>query len=185
MKPSIPAISLAMLVVAGCPLHAQFFDRFINPVVKVTITHPPSLGFKVKRVAFAPVTTESAEELVSACVAGLSSGGQIEVLDRSNIEKVLKEQQFGVSGLVDPATVVKLGKLLGSPVLLIVKVFRFKVNHVPLKKDSSYTDKQGTHYSVTYISKTQADFGASIQAIDLATGRIYAEKRFAFPPCTP
>lgn len=183
MKYRIAVLSTASLLLMGVPAHAQFFDRLINPDVLVTMTHPPSLGIKVQRVAFAPVKGEAAEELVSACIADLSSGGQLEVLDRSNIEKVLREQQFGQSGMVDTATAVSLGKLLGSPVLLLVKVFRLQTKEVPLRRDSSYTDKNGyTHTSVTFISKTQADFSASIQAIDLATGKIYAEKRFASTP---
>jgi tetratricopeptide (TPR) repeat protein len=181
MKRALLPIAVTLLL-AG-PAHAQFWDSLINPDVQVTLTHPPGLGLKVQRVAFAPVNGNEADELVSACISDLSADNRIEVLDRGNIEKVLKEQKLSNSGMVDSAQAVELGKMLGSPVLLFVKVFNLKINRTPLRSSSSYKDKQGLeHTTYTYTSKTQADFSASIQAVDLATGRIYSQKRIAVSP---
>ncbi len=184
MNPRPPIYFLPALLLAGGPVHAQFWQRLTNPDVMVTMTHPPSLGIKIKSLAFAPVTNENAEELVSACIQDLTASGQIEILDRNNVEKIFKEQKFGQSGLVDARTAVEMGNLMGSPVLLIVKVFRFNVKQFPLRgKTTVYRGNPAQAYDVpVYTSKTQADFGASIQAIDLATGKTYSEKRFALTP---
>lgn len=179
---------IAFLLIAGAlalPMRAQFWDALINPDVQVTLTHPPALGIKVQRVAFAPVNSPAAEDLLSACIADLTTNGQIEVLDRGNIEKVLGEQKFSNSGLVDEKTAVELGRLLGSPVLLFVKVQRSDVKHIPLQKtDASWTDKNGNYHPAvtTYTSKTQVEFTGSVQAVDLATGRIYSQQRIAVSP---
>lgn len=167
------------------PAHAQFWDALINPDVQVTLTHPPGLGIKVQRVAFAPVNNSAAEDLLSACIADLTASGQLEVLDRGNIEKVLGEQKFSNSGLVDEKTAVELGRLLGSPVLLFVKVQRSDVKHIPLQKtDAAWTDKKGEYHPAvtTYTSKTQVEFNGSIQAVDLASGRIFSQQRIAVSP---
>jgi hypothetical protein len=167
------------------PLRAQFWDSLINPDVSVTLTHPPALGIKVQRVAFAPVHNPMAQDLIAACIADLSAGGQIEVLDRSNIERVLNEQKFANSGMIDESSAVAMGKLLGSPVLIFVKVPRFDVKRIPLASTvAGWTDnKGGYHPSVTtFTSKTQADFNASVQAVDLATGRIYSQQRIVLNP---
>jgi len=178
---------LALLIVGGLafPAHAQFWDRLINPDIQVTLTHPPALGIKVQRVAFAPVSTPAAEDLVSACIADLTGTGEIEVLDRGNIEKVLGEQKFTNSGLVDEKSAVELGKLLGSSVLLFVKVQRSDVKHIPLRStEPSWTDKKGGYPPAvtTFTSKTQVEFNGSVQAVDLATGRIYSQQRIAVSP---
>jgi len=171
--------------VLGLPARAQFWDSIVNPDVTVTLIHPPGLGLKVQRVAFAPVSDNVTEDLVSACISDLSNSGQIEVLDRGNIEKILKEQKFANSGLVDEKTAVELGRLLGSPVLLFVKVQRQDVKHTPLRSTApSWTDKKGKYHPsvTTYTSKTQVEFNASIQAVDLASGRIYSQQRIAVAP---
>jgi len=180
------AALLALLTAScGIPARAQFWDSLINPDVNVTITHPPSLGIKVERVAFAPVTNRMAEDLVSACIADLVASGNVEVVDRGNIEKVLGEQKLTNSGLIDEATAVRMGRLLGAPVLLFTQVIRADVKRIPLSKTTpGWTDKKGTYHpaETTWTSKTQVDYNASIQAVDLATGRIYAQKRIAVSP---
>ena len=182
-----PRLLTALLAagVLALPAQAQFWDALINPEVNVTLVHPPSLGLKVQRVAFAPVSGRAAEDLVAACIADLSGSSQLEVLDRGNIEKILGEQKFSNSGLVDEQAAVELGKLMGSAVLLFVKVQRMDVKHVPLSSTApSWTDKKGTYYPAvtTYVSKTQVDFNASVQAVDLATGRIHSQQRIAVAP---
>jgi tetratricopeptide (TPR) repeat protein len=176
---------LLLLGALAFPAPAQFWDTLFNPGVQVTLTHPPALGIKAKRVAFAPVDSAAAEDLVSACIADLANSGEIEVLDRGNIEKVLKEQKFSNAGLVGEAHAVELGKLLGSPVLIFVKVPHARVRHIPLHSTKpAWTDQNGVHHPLvtTYVSKTQLDFNASVQAVDLATGRIYHQQRIAVAP---
>lgn len=52
-------------------------------------------------------------------------GGKIRLIDREALEKVRAEQSFGQSGEVDPATAVKLGKLLGVRYMITGKITRF------------------------------------------------------------
>lgn len=178
----------SILVVGMCatvPLSAQFWDKLLNPDVQVTLTHPPALGIKVKRVAFAPVTTPAADELVSVCISDLLSSGQIEVLDRANTDKTLSEQKFSNSVLADSASAIEMGRLLGSPVLLFVKVFSLKTTHIPLQSTSAaWTDKKGNYNPpvTSYTSKTQVELSASIQAVDCATGKVYSQQRIAVSP---
>jgi hypothetical protein len=88
--------------------------------VEVQLTHPPELGIRIQRLAFAPVSTPVEDDLVGALIADLSATGEVEILDRANVERILKEQKFSNSGLVDEKSAVELGRLLGSPVLAIV-----------------------------------------------------------------
>lgn len=51
--------------------------------------------------------------------------GKIRLIDREAIEKIRAEQAFGQSGEVDPATAVKMGKLLGVKFMITGKITRF------------------------------------------------------------
>jgi len=178
-------LAVAILLAGAAGAQAQWFESLVNPDVEVSLLHPPSLGLKVQRIAFAPVATPAADELVSACIEDLTASGQVEVLDRSNIEKVLKEQKLTHSGLVDESSAVELGRLLGSPVLLMVSVHNLKVTRIPSRSTKAeWKDGQGkVHPAVTtYTTKTQVDYSASIQAVDLASGRVYSQQRIAVAP---
>jgi hypothetical protein len=56
------------------------------------------------------------------------------VVDRSRVDEVLKEQEFGYSGVVDPQSAVRLGKLLGASAIMSIKIGRVK--HDPFFTDS-------------------------------------------------
>jgi hypothetical protein len=178
MFPRATAVLLATAVTAPS-LQAQFWESLLNPEVKVTLTHPPSLGLKVQRVAFAPVREYRAQDLVAACIADLSAAGGIELLDRGNIERVLNKQKLSNSGLFDESTAVAMGRLLGSGVLLFVQVQRLDLKHIPLVTKGVPVDGKEPR---TWIAKTQAEYNASVQAVDLATGRIYTQMRIAVSP---
>jgi curli biogenesis system outer membrane secretion channel CsgG len=45
--------------------------------------------------------------------------GEFSVIERRQIETILAEQNMGASGLVDPATAARVGKLLGAPAVIV------------------------------------------------------------------
>jgi len=59
-------------------------------------------------------------------IADLVETDRFQVVDRDRIEAVMKEQDFQYSGRVDPATRVKLGKLVGAHWRIFGNVFKAK-----------------------------------------------------------
>lgn len=179
-----PTSRLALAVLAtALPVQAQLFQRLFNPEVDVRIIHPPGLGIPVKRVAFLPAKDARTEELTSALIADLAADGRVELLDRGNLDRILSEQKFTQSGLVDEASAVALGQLLGSPVLLSVQVHAFQAREVPRESRFTYRDEDGqARTGVRYTARTQVDLSASVQAVDSATGRIYSSRRLVANP---
>lgn len=49
------------------------------------------------------------------------------LIEREQIDKILKEQDFGASGRVDPKTAAKIGKILGVQYIIIGKVTEFSI----------------------------------------------------------
>src|SRR5204862_1955848 len=56
--------------------------------------------------------------------ANLSAEPQIITVERAELEKVLGEQELGLSGTVSPDTAAKLGHLTGAKVLVTGRVFK-------------------------------------------------------------
>jgi len=65
-----------------------------------------------------PVTDKIVEELVVS--------GKYTVLDRANIEQVLQEKEFQVSGLVKDTEIAKAGEYLGAAFVVIARVSRIE-----------------------------------------------------------
>jgi TolB-like protein len=71
------------------------------------------LGEQIDRSAVIPIT--------ETIITEMSKSRDFLMLDRSNIEKTLKEQEFQLSGLVAEDNVAELGKLLGADYIIVLK----------------------------------------------------------------
>jgi tetratricopeptide (TPR) repeat protein len=174
----------ALLLAAALPASAQFWSELANPKVEVTLTHPPGLGLKIDRVAFLPGKDLNSRELADTLTADLVESHAIEVVDRTHLDSVLKEQELGANGYIDPSTVASLGKLLGPTALVVVNVNRSELSRNQATKEEKYRDYQTKEDKVRLIrsSITSLDFSATAQVIDLATGRIFGVQRLEATP---
>ena len=94
-----PLLSVALALLAW-PIQAQFWSELANPKVEVVLVHPPGLGLKVERLAFAPSRDLNSRELADILTADLVQSRQVEVVDRAHLDAVLREQELGASGYV-------------------------------------------------------------------------------------
>src|SRR5262252_8187539 len=58
--------------------------------------------------------------------ANLSAEPQLITVERAELEKILGEQELGLSGTVSPATAAKVGHLTGAKVLITGRVFKME-----------------------------------------------------------
>ena len=151
------------------PVHAQFLDKLTKPKITVNLTHPPKLGLNLKKLALGPPNGACAEEIADGLSSTLVSRG-VEVVDRQHLQTILAEHRFNLSGFVDSASAVELGKLLGPSALVFVKVTRCKAEQKKTYKD--YKTTQGKlirhHYATTAMH-----IRGTFQTVDLATGKIF------------
>lgn len=78
--------------------------------------------------------------------------GKIRLIERKQLESIIGEQKLGASGLVDEATAVKMGKLIGCRYMVVGKVTRFAY------KKSGF----GTGWGVTsLLNKVNPNGGAA------------------------
>jgi len=174
----------ATLAALSLPARAQFWSELANPKVEVTLIHPPGLGLKVERLAFTPSRDLNSRELADALTADLVQSRQVEVVDRAHLDAVLKEQELGASGYVEPATIARLGKLLGPSVLVIVNVNRSDLSRTQAAKEERSTDYK-TKQEIVRLKRTATtslDFSATVQVVDLSTGRVFGAQRLEDAP---
>lgn len=181
-----PFALVGLSLVCAAPAPAQFKDlwvRMVNPEIDVALKHPPTLGLKLQRIGFMPAADGQTQDLIAACTMDLTAKGELEVVDRANLEAILKEQKLGMTGYFDPETITRMGKLLGAQALLTVKVGHYKSENVHLKEDRSYTDKEGRYHTlVTYISRAKVDMVATVGVTDLVTGKVFMTQRVVASP---
>ena len=68
-------------------------------------------------------TDEMSRSVATLLASALSKRPNVELVEREQLDKALKEQALGITGLVDPDQAAKLGKLLGARILITEKVF--------------------------------------------------------------
>jgi tetratricopeptide (TPR) repeat protein len=115
----------------------------------------------------------------------------LKVIDRTQMETILKEQRLGLSGVMDMETAVEAGNLLGAKVMITGTVLsysektgRMNVNRVngyeayQVKRYDKATDKTyyDTRYkAVTYLThqnKNEVSVSFQYKAISLETGEV-------------
>jgi len=82
------------------------------------------------------------------------------VVERDKINKIMEEQKFQNSGIVDSQTAVKLGQILGLEAIVVGAVTEFGVR------------KEGSDYLLAQSKQQVAEVSVDIRVIDVQTGQI-------------
>lgn len=170
MFTSTKRLAIVLLVMAPAVVAAD--QLFGNPTLRVPVSHAPGLGLQVQKVVFAEGTGEGAVEFAEQLMARFVSQN-VQVLERSEMNALLREQNFSLSGAVDRTSAATLGKILGPTVMVFINMQRYTTDQTRVFND--WKDRQGVVHR-TYISRTRAYVRVSIRSVDLATGRIFAAK---------
>ncbi len=100
------------------------------------------------RIAVLPPTAGMADVSVGPLYdhAGLAlmRTSKVTLVDRSEVDRILQEQQFSASGVVDPNTAARLGRLMGAEAVMLVNV-----NSV--KHDDFFSDSPDQRDAKLYV----------------------------------
>jgi len=121
---------LSILVVLSTPIHASDFkvNRKIHSLSVKIVGAYMKLPSREYRNSLAVATFDDAtgkdigfgaSELITT---DLINSGKFVVVERKQLEKILREQRLSLSGLIDPESTIKIGKLLGADMLLVGSV---------------------------------------------------------------
>ncbi len=110
MKSRIALVGMLALSVLGCS------------TIDIALSTKIDIKKKMNKIAVFPFDVKGSNwgDEFSDCISHhFFKSGKIEVVEREAIERIIKEQNLSMSGLVDDAGAVKIGKLLGADVIII------------------------------------------------------------------
>jgi|GEM_PF-1079178 len=136
MKPFLAFAVFGIFFLSGCAAHTVI-SRTYN------FNNMHRIGIAKVDANNAPV--EGVEDLLAQY---LIKGG-FTVVDRSQLEQVMKENNIGISGLVDPATTKELGRLLGVDCLMIAEVS----SYTPEKQETTIARTENIYVEPTLTTR--------------------------------
>ena len=120
------------------------------------------------------------EEFADALNQAIVENGFYKVIERSQLKKILQEQQLTFSGLVEEDASRKLGSLLGADAIITGNIsdYSFK-DGGEWKKEKRYNKEKKKHYYVKRFNAFRnARAEVNIKVIDVKTGQIMLSKTF-------
>mgnify|MGYP000881690042 CR=1 FL=1 len=119
-------IVLSAALAAGC----SAATKLGIPEMLIPSNYAKSPAFDLKpvwRLAVLPATGRTtsigqAANLSDYAGMALLRTGRFSVVDRTAVDQILREQEFSYSGVVDQATAVSLGRLLGAEAVMMITV---------------------------------------------------------------
>ena len=144
------------------------------PSTRVPITRPAEINLKgFKKIAVGQIKGNIGTSVSDRIETMLFESGYFEVVDRENVDRIMKEHSLNLSGVIDSNTAGEVGKLVGASAL----IFGRSSMKYDLKRSKSkeYKDKKGKSYRYYHIKGT-AKVNTTFKVVDLITGKILAAK---------
>jgi hypothetical protein len=147
------------------------------PKVMVPVTRPAEINLiGIKRVAIGDINGNAGSALSDLLAQKLFESGHYEVLDRQNINTLMREHNLNLSGAVDEQTSVKIGGLLGASALIMGNS-NGQYNQRTQIGDRYKCSKPGG-VCKDYKKIGEGKINTMLKVVDLKTGKIIAVKNF-------
>lgn len=146
----LPLLWSAMLWLAACVATPQeaMLSAHTGPKVRTAI-----VGFDVYARTYGVGNLD--KRLVEMLSSALFRTGRYDLVERKDIERVLREQRFQLSDMVDPLTAVGIGRILGAQAIVTGAITEI-----------------GFSAGSFIINMTQCTVGIDVRMIDVETAKI-------------
>ncbi len=114
--------------------------------------------------------------LTEMLTTALTQQTQFVVLERSKVDQVLNEQNFGASGRVDPASAAQAGKVLGAQVLIFGDITEYS-EHQSSVGGGLNVLKAVTGQVGASISRVTAQVALDLRLVNANTGQVVSSVR--------
>lgn len=164
-----PRSLLIVLLLSSAPLaQAQLLETLFETKVSVVIDHDAELPLKVSTIALAEPEGRCGESILGRIESDFVQSG-VQVVDRAQLNQVLREQKLQVSGLVNQKSAANVGQLLGAQALIFLKILQCDTKHTV----DTFTDKKKKTFRQY---NTFGTIRGSLRTVDLTTGRVLASQ---------
>lgn len=152
------------IVVAGC-----------GTTIKVPVTRPAAVNLRgINKIAIGEIKGNGGQEIADLLTSNLFESGKFEVVDRANLDRIVKEHKINLSGAIDEKTAAQMGKLVGAAVLVFGNVSLYKTEQKNTV-GQPWVDKQGYRHQ-SHDKTVTAKLNMSLQVVGLTTGMVLAAK---------
>lgn len=176
------------------PNYRDASDRY-EAVKKLATTRMGVSNFDASSVEYGNLGAKVSEMLLSSLIDRSRSLEFFEVIDREQLDLVIKEQELSLSGLMDESTTADIGELKGVDVILVGTITesiidrqeagpteRSYTKEVVIRKEK-YTDEDGkektrdikgdvTAITKEYSKSAEASVGCTFKVVDIRTGQV-------------
>lgn len=184
-------LSCAVVFLSGCNIAKtlqnsleDMKNAFTSPTVPVSYVKPANISGaeKIRRIAVMEQRNDGAVSFLESNLSGITvnSSPYFTLVDRSTLEKAIKEQKFTESLLADNATRVKLGKFTGADTI-VSGTLGANINSTHYSKTvSKCSDKKckNTYDATVQCTKHTAVAVFEPKAVSVETGRILFSKNY-------
>ena len=94
------------------------------------------------------------DQALSVISSQATSIGRFEIIDRNLVDKILEEQRFQLSGMVNDKNIVEIGKMASADEALILNVIHFNQKGVPKEKDDAEDEDDKDDTFFFWLAKT-------------------------------
>jgi len=151
---SAAVVPVLCVFVAGCFTPAQM-QRMQEQAGTYSMSPKFDLA-RMWRIAVLPPTAGPADVPTSPLYdhAGLAlmRTTKVMLIDRTEVERILKEQEFSSSGAVDAGTAARLGRLMGAEAVMLVNVNS-------IKHDDFFSDSPDQRDAKLYVKIIRVETG--------------------------
>jgi curli biogenesis system outer membrane secretion channel CsgG len=163
----IPVVSNAIGTVVPAQAAQMIQQPQMSPQPQMAQAMPPGS---------IPAPPGLAMGLTEMLTTALTQQTQFVVLERSKVDQVLNEQNFGASGRVDPASAAQAGKVLGAQVLIFGDITEYS-EHESSMGGGLNVLKAVTGQVGASISRVTAQVALDLRLVDASTGQVVSSVR--------
>ena len=160
------SLLMVLLVLAGCAPRTTVKQKQAITVKETERVETKYTGPK-RRVAivdFENKTAYGARRLGTAAtdilISELGKTGKFILVERDKMEKLLEEQKLGMTGIIDPTTAARMGRILGVNAIVTGSISQFGVK------------TGGSEYVIVQSKRQEAEATVDIRVVDVETGQI-------------
>ena len=183
-----PQALLAICVLLAVPSIAPAqWRRLMNPLIPVSIEHPPRYVLSTDKIIVAPAVGACGDDITAELITGFADR-ESEVLGREDLALILNVLDLGArSGYsLDKDAALAVGQHVGPGALLRIHVTQCDSERIPSSRTVSRKVGKGDDATTIRVkvrrSTTEFRLRFSVNVTNLATGVTYAAETFSYSP---
>lgn len=99
----------AVVLITGCA----------SPSALVPVTRPAEVNLRgINRIVVGEITGNGGQVITDLLTSRLVNSGKFEVLERAQLDRIMREHALNLSGVIDERTAAEVGKLIGATTLI-------------------------------------------------------------------